>query len=133
MDFQLLCCFCEARFKNIEELESHLKSPPHRISSKSKYFPCRTNNCGEEFQKFQSFKKHVINVHNISASNNAENVAKGTEGWTPSNITFDSIVVNSIANLRMNGSVTGTALGNFLDETENILSDYMSSVQKKKL
>ena len=66
MDFKLLCCYYEEKFKDFTDLELHLKSPVHRITSKTKFFPCRTNNCKREFTNFINFKCHVITVHNLT-------------------------------------------------------------------
>ena len=128
MDCQLLCCYCDKKFNNFEELEAHLRSSKHRINSKTKFFPCKTNNCGLTYTNFKDFKSHVVSVHNLAKF---ADTVESNNSWVPSNISFDNIVLKSIANLRLNNVITGTALGTFVNETENILRGAMSNVQTK--
>lgn len=138
-DFKLLCCFCDNKFHNFDDLEKHLRSSAHRVNTSCHYFPCRTNKCinnpNSNYKNLHDFKLHVNKIHNISRAHVQKNISDdktaSKKDWIPSKINFENIIAESIANIRLRNALTGTAVGEFAVEMENILRKITKEFQLK--
>lgn len=135
LDFQLLCCFCDDKFNNYNDLEKHLKSSKHNVTSETRGFPCRTNRCQKVYKNLKDFKTHVTSKHTLTKFLEVNKVEKvknvSKKSWVPSQMRFDKMMAKSIANMRLNTTITGAGLGKIATEVGNMMRESMSDVQTK--
>lgn len=64
----ILCSYCELKFRNDSDLKDHFKKGHAICLTKPPdgKFECKTNNCGRAFKQSRDFFKHVNLIHCVA-------------------------------------------------------------------